>query len=195
LYENSYSKEEYLAIREAKNEESSGTDETCKAARFIYLNKTCFNGLYRVNSKGKFNTPFGKYKNPSIFDEKNLLRISLHLNKSTLTNLDFKEALKRPRRGDLVYIDPPYIPISKTANFTSYNGGGFSLQDHIDLARISEKLMRRGVHVVISNSYCDKSLEIFKNFKFSTIEGDRNISGGISGREKKKEMIIYGLKD
>ena len=123
-----------------------------RAARIIYLNKTCFNGLYRENRKGQFNTPFGRYVNPRICDEKNLRAVARVLNTTDLDIREFEHVADYARKGDLVYFDPPYLPISFTADFTSYSKDKFSLVEHRRLADVSRLLVRRGVHVIVSNS-------------------------------------------
>lgn len=127
--------------------------ETARAARIIYLNKTCFNGLFRENSRGIFNVPVGRYKNPLICDVENLRAVSEALQRVKLDTAPFTSVLKEAKEGDLVYFDPPYHPVSKTANFTAYAKGGFGEEEQRELARTCAELGERGVKVILSNSY------------------------------------------
>lgn len=126
--------------------------ETVRAARFLYLNKTGFNGLYRVNRKGEFNVPFGKYANPTICDVEATMRVHKALQGVELTSVDFESCTAPAKAGDFVYFDPPYLPISPTSSFTAYTASGFPLHDHKRLATSFYDLAERGVGVVLSNS-------------------------------------------
>jgi DNA adenine methylase len=136
-----------------------------KAARLLFLNKTCFNGLYRVNSKGKFNVPFGKYKNPKIVDESNLRAVSsvLKWSQAQLLPLDYRKATESAKEGDFVYFDPPYQPSSSTANFTSYTKSGFSMAEQEELATLFKKLHEKGCYVLLSNSNTEDIISLYKN--------------------------------
>ena len=125
----------YYSVRALDRVRNNFKPDVESAARTIYLNKTCFNGLYRVNSKGQFNTPYGRYKNEFKPDEETILAVSKYLNESQVTILsgDFETTVKDAREGDFVYFDPPYDPVSETANFTAYNSGGFSRGDQARL--------------------------------------------------------------
>jgi DNA adenine methylase len=136
--------------------------KVARAARFIYLNKTCFNGLWRVNSKGDFNVPFGKSKNPSLFVEDNLRACSNRLKGSTITTLSFEKAISAARKGDLVYLDPPYIPLSASASFSAYAKEGFGQNEQELLAETILKLTSKGVFVLLSNSDTPLTRKIFK---------------------------------
>lgn len=127
-------------------------DSVERAARILYLNKTCFNGLYRVNKKGKFNVPFGKYINPRILDEDNLWAAHAALRDATIQVSDFEAAVKSAKEGDVVYFDPPYDPLSTTSSFTSYAKGDFGREEQLRLAQTFRALSLRGVHCVLSNS-------------------------------------------
>jgi DNA adenine methylase len=122
------------------------------AARMIYLNKTCFNGLYRVNSKGQFNVPIGRYANPGILDEENVRRVAAVLDGVDLEVSDFRAVLEHAKGGDFVYFDPPYHPVSDTAYFTAYTAGDFAEPDQRELADVYAKLCLRGCLVMLSNS-------------------------------------------
>ena len=166
-----------------------------KTARFITLNKTCYNGLYRVNRKGIFNVPIGRYKNPVICDSSNLRNISIVLNHS-ITNLkvsDYKTILlENAQEGDFIYLDPPYYPLSLTANFTSYTNNGFTNKDQEDLASIFKKLSDRGCQILLSNSDSDYIRELYSEFKENIIEVkvQRAINSKASNRKGHTELII-----
>ena len=157
-------------------------------ARFIYLNKTCFNGLYRVNKSGDFNVPRGKYKNPNICDAETLLECSEALRNATLTCTPFQTI--RPAEGDFWYADPPYVPLNATSDFTAYDKTGFDKMDQIRLRDFALKLKRRGVHVMLSNSDTPFVREIYKDFEIHTVEARRNVNSKGSKRGKVSEVII-----
>lgn len=148
-----------------------------KVALFIFLNKAGYNGMYRENSKGEYNIPFGKHEKCLICDEDNILKVSKDLKDITFTSTDYKDALKGAKKGDLVYLDPPYIPISKTANFTQYQKEGFDFEEQICLKNIALELHRKGCYVVISNSSCKKSKDLYsdKVFTVHTVKVTRQI--------------------
>lgn len=162
-----------------------------RAARFIYLNKTCFNGLYRVNKKGEFNVPFGSYKNPMICDEENLQAVSSVLSKVTIAAHDFG-AVSLARRGDAVYCDPPYAPLSETSNFTSYTAGGFGAQEQTRLRDFAKKLDAQGVRVLLSNSDTPFVREIYKGFRIEEVRARRSINSKGGKRGEVGELLISG---
>jgi DNA adenine methylase len=123
-----------------------------RAARFIFLNKTCFNGLYRVNARGEFNVPIGSHKNPALYDRDNLLAANWALRDAHLAVQDFRETLNETRKGDFVYIDPPYFPVSATASFTSYTKEDFGAAEQEELAALFADAVQRGVRLMLSNS-------------------------------------------
>jgi DNA adenine methylase len=155
----------YYKVRERYNNIHSMTIE--KAALFIFLNKAGYNGMYRENSKGDYNIPFGKHDKCLICDTENILEVSKNLADIKFTSGDYKNALKNARKGDLVYLDPPYIPVSKTSNFTQYQKEGFGYDEHIKLRDIALELHKKGCYVVISNSSCRESLELYKSNVFN----------------------------
>jgi len=160
------------------------------AARFIYLNKTCFNGLWRVNSKGEFNVPWGKLKNPTIFIERDLRSVSQRLSRSTIRNASFASSLEDARSGDLVYIDPPYIPLSSSSSFSKYAKDDFGIMEHFALAGVIEGLTARGVKVILSNSDTPLTREIYGNLlDLRQISVQRNISAAANSRVSVKEII------
>ncbi|NTV64493.1 MAG: DNA adenine methylase [Oscillochloris sp.] len=135
--------------------------EVERAARMIFLNRTCYNGLYRLNNKGKFNAPFGYYKNPLIVDEENMYEVSRALQDVELREGDFADVLTRAEPGDFVYFDPPYAPISPTASFTHYTGRGFGEDQQRRLADVFRQLLARGCFVMLSNSSTDLTRELY----------------------------------
>ena len=164
-----------------------------RASRFIYLNKTCFNGLYRENRSGQFNTPFGRYVNPKIVDRENLLAISNYLNTSDIKiNCgSYQTVLDEAMARDFVYFDPPYAPLTKTANFAGYVKGGFGIKDQIELATVYAQLSEKGVLVMLSNSNTDIIHELYKGFSIKTIHASRaiNCKGGSRGKEANEVLV------
>ena len=160
------------------------------AARFIYLNKTCFNGLYRVNSKGEFNVPFGKYKNPSLFKIENLKACSNALESTELNTASYLETLKEIKKDDLVYLDPPYSPLNKTSSFTSYTKDGFNNDKQKELRDFCIEVDKIGAKFILSNSYNTLILELYKDFKIETIKAKRAINSKANKRNSINEVIV-----
>ena len=170
-------------------------DYTQRAARFIVLNRTCYNGLYRVNRNGKFNVPLGKYKNPVICNSSNLRNVSLALrhSKATIKVSDYKDILlENAKEGDFIYLDPPYDPVSSTAYFTKYTHSGFGDQDQKELADIFRELNDRNCKVLLSNSSTPLVKELYTDFAKHTMEVDvlRSINCKGSNRGGHKELLI-----
>lgn len=165
-------------------------DRVKTIARMIYLNKTAFNGLYRLNLKGKFNVPFGRYTNPKILDKENLLAVSKALQTDEITCNDFKDAVKKARKGDFVYFDPPYQPISETSSFTTYTGTPFTENDQKRLADCFKELDKKGCLLMLSNSYTSLIKNLYKDFNQTTVMASRAISCKGEGRGKIKELVI-----
>jgi DNA adenine methylase len=165
-----------------------------KVSRLIFLNKTCFNGLYRVNSKGKFNVPLGKYVNPNIVNKENLLAVSeiLRSEDISIKCQDFEDALKNTSYGDFVYLDPPYQPVSTTANFTSYTESDFDYSDQRRLYIKFKALDKKGVKVLLSNSKSNEILQLFKEFSDGIIEinANRFINSVSRRRTGHSELLI-----
>lgn len=162
-----------------------------KAARLIYLNKTCFNGLYRVNSQGKFNVPLGKYKNPNICPEDLLIAASEALCRAEIKQADFTEVLNYATNSDdFVYFDPPYYPISKTSYFTSYTNYSFEENQQIQLRDIFCKLSERGVKVMLSNSDCEFIRNLYSGFNIQIISAARAINSNAQKRGKINEILV-----
>ncbi len=151
-------------------------DNLERAARTIFLNKTCFNGLYRVNAKGEFNTPVGSAKNPSLYNRDNLLAAAWALRDAELEAKDFRETVEEARRGDLVYFDPPYFPISEYSDFKRYTSGQFREPDHVELARAFRVLDQRGCYVVLSNSDHPRIRELYVNYPIRVVQAPRMIN-------------------
>jgi DNA adenine methylase len=182
-----HSQEHYYKVRAQEPGELSPIE---RAARIIYLNKTCFNGLYRVNRSGRFNVPMGNYVNPRIFDAANLRAASDALRGVRLKQAHFRETLSYARKGDFVYFDPPYVPLSETSQFTSYAASEgkavFDEDDQIQLADLFTKLARRGCHVMLSNSDCEFVRRLYRRFWIYSVKARRSINckadrrGGIS---------------
>jgi len=185
LNEMKYEKSVYYEIRGKKIE-----DKFHRAARFIYLNKTCWNGLYRVNSRGEFNVPFGRYTNPLICDEQNLRNVSSVLQKSKVVIADFEEALEDAKQGDLVYLDPPYTTSHNNNGFIEYNSKIFSLEDQIRLRSVFERLCQKGCNVILSNSDHEFIRELYKGFRRTVVPRRNSISSDITKRVQVTELII-----
>lgn len=161
-----------------------------KASRLIYLNKTCFNGLYRMNSDGHFNVPFGFYKNPNIVDEDNLIACSALLKKTEVALASFDAVEKKARKDDFVYFDPPYVPLNKTSSFTKYYKDDFDLDAQFALRELCDKLTKRGVHFMLSNSYTETVKELYKNYNVKIVKANRAINCKADGRGKINELIV-----
>lgn len=162
-----------------------------RAARILYLNKTCFNGLYRENSKGHFNVPIGRYKNPSIYDPDLLRACAKQLKTARIEPVGFEDVLRRARSSnDFVYFDPPYQPLNQTSSFTSYTRYSFNEADQIRLRDTFERLRDRGVHVMLSNSDCEFIRDLYSGFNIHTIYASRNINSQGSKRGKITEVLV-----
>ena len=165
-----------------------------KVSRLLFLNKTCFNGLYRVNSKGKFNVPLGRYTNPNIVNRENLTTVSkfLQSDKIKISCRDFESILNDAKKGDFVYFDPPYQPVSDTANFTSYTPRDFTEDDLQRLADLANQLNSKGSHVLLSNSNTKIVKKIFssKKWKVKEIAVNRAINSNSQKRTGHKEVLI-----
>lgn len=163
-----------------------------RASRILYLNKTCYNGLFRVNQSGQFNSPFGHYKNPNIVNAPVLRAVSKYFASHNISfyNEDFEITLERVRRGGFVYLDPPYDPISDTANFTGYNRGGFDRTDQERLKQCCDELTRRGVRFMLSNSATDFIRGLYREYNISIVHAKRAINSNASKRGAIEEVII-----
>lgn len=163
-----------------------------KAARLIYLNKTCFNGLYRVNSSGFFNTPYGKYKNPNIINGESILALHNYFNNANIIfkTGDFEDAIKYNQNDAFVYFDPPYAPLSPTSNYTGYTAAGFGKEDQIRLRQLCDKLDNHGVKFLLSNSNVEFIQNQYKDYIIDVIGAKRSINSNGKKRGKVEEVLI-----
>jgi DNA adenine methylase len=162
-----------------------------RAARFIYLNKTCYNGLYRVNRAGQFNVPFGRYTSPPLlYRRENIERVSDLLCGADLRCGDFAAVVAEAGPGDFVYLDPPYVPLTDTANFTKYTSGSFGLADQRRLADTVHELHERGCKVLLSNSDTPLVRELYARYEMDVIYAPRQINSDVTGRSKIAELAI-----
>lgn len=182
----------YDLREEDRSETFSEWSEVKKASRFIYLNKTCYNGLYRVNSQGFFNSPYGKYKNPNIVNEFVLRHVSHYLNKNDILfkSGDFENALKGIRKGAFVYFDPPYAPINETSNFTGYTLGGFGEEEQKRLKKVCDKLNDRGVKFLLSNSNVPLIQELYEDYEINVVSAKRSVNSKSDRRGNVEEVLI-----
>ncbi len=166
-------------------------DPVLRAARMIYLNRTCYNGLYRVNKQGKFNVPFGRYPdNIQILNAENLRNVSKCLQSVEITAEDFEVSVKGAKEGDFVYFDPPYIPLTDTAYFTDYTSEGFGIKEQERLAKVFKDLDERGCYVMESNSNVPKIAELYEGFEIKNVHAKRFISSDPNGRGGVLESLI-----
>ncbi|MGN0644062.1 DNA adenine methylase [Gemmiger sp.] len=163
-----------------------------KAARILYLNKTCFNGLYRVNNAGEFNSPFGNYRNPNIVNAPVLRAVSAYFNSADIhmTSTDYAEVLKSVPKGSFVYLDPPYDPVSDTASFTGYSKGGFSRADQTRLRKCCDDLTTRGIKFMLSNSATDFILEQYAAYNVTIVQAKRAVNSVASKRGDVDEVVV-----
>ncbi|OHD12001.1 MAG: DNA methyltransferase [Spirochaetes bacterium GWD1_27_9] len=163
-----------------------------KASRIIYLNRTCFNGLFRVNSQGQFNVPFGKYPNPKILNESVLKAVSSYLNENNIEilNNDFEEVLKHAKKEDFVYLDPPYDPLSDTSSFTGYDLNKFGKEEQKRLKKVYDYLNEIGCFVLLSNSSTPYIKDLYKNYSIITVNAKRNINSVGNSRGKIEEILV-----
>jgi DNA adenine methylase len=161
-----------------------------KASRFIFLNKTGYNGLYRVNKKGQNNVPYGRYVNPAIFDAENILSCSKYLQSATITTGDFENIKKDLKQGDFVYFDPPYVPLNATSNFTGYTDKGFDEDMQFRLKELCDYIDSIGAYFLLSNSYTDFILDLYKDYTITTVKANRALNCKGDGRGKIKEVLV-----
>jgi DNA adenine methylase len=182
-----YDKESYYKTREISPDHLSLID---RAARMIYLNKTGFNGLYRVNSKGGFNVPMGRYSNPVICDADNLRACSVALKTATLKCRSFEMVVDDTQKGDFVYFDPPYIPLSRSASFTAYEKNGFGMKNQQLLAEVFAELDKKGVLVMLSNADVPWIDEHYRPFNILRIQANRAVNSNVAKRGKVGEVLV-----
>lgn len=180
-----YDEDEYYRVRDQRPRTL-----TARAARLIYLNKTGYNGLYRVNRSGQFNVPFGRHKAPLICDDDNLRLAASALSRAEIVTDDFEAICRDAGPTDAVYFDPPYLPVSKTSNFTAYDPHPFGVDEHERLAQVFERLERRGVCTVLSNSYTEQTRKIFGRFQYERVPVKRPINSKANLRGPVDEILV-----
>lgn len=183
----------FYEIRALDREEKfSKLSKIERASRLIFLNKTCFNGLYRVNNSGEFNSPFGRYENPNIVNEPILRAVSnfFNANKVEISNLDYADTLKKVGANSFVYFNPPYHPISDSSNFTGYVAGGWGVNDQERLKDVCDQLNTKGVKFLLSNSSTPLIHTLYKNYEIKMIKASRSINSVGSKRGDVDEVLI-----
>ena len=190
-FKEQHSKEFYYEVRAWDREENFlELDSVIRATRFIYLNKTCFNGLYRVNKKNQNNVPMGSYKNPNICDVDTIYSASYALQNATILNVSYRDVLQYASKDDLVYFDPPYYPLTPTSSFTSYSEFEFLDREQEELFEVFCKLDKKGALVVHSNSDTKFINELYKEYNIEKIQANRFINSRSSGRGKISEVLV-----
>lgn len=186
--------EYFYSIRDWDRNKSSyqNLSPVQRASRVIYLNKTCYNGLFRVNSAGEFNTPFGHYKNPNIVNEPVLRAVHNYLRSSnvSLSCQDYAQVLENLPKNTFVYLDPPYDPVSDTANFTGYNKGGFGKEEQIRLKECCDLLARRNIKFLLSNSSTDFIRELYGDYRITIVRAKRSVNSVGSKRGEIDEVLV-----
>lgn len=184
---------QFYDVRARFNSERAAAD-TNRAAWLIYLNKTCYNGLFRTNKTGDFNVPMGRFENPAIYDPARIVAASEALAGVTLLHARFEHLLQTAKKGDVIYFDPPYVPVSKTANFAAYSDGAFGPSDQKHLADVFRQLDARGCLLALSNSDTEEVRRLYAGFSFSTLVAPRNISARGATRRPIKEVVVRNLE-
>lgn len=187
-----HSTEQFYEIRTRFNEERDAP-RVERASWLIYLNKTCFNGLFRTNRDGNFNVPVGKFVNPGILDANTLRYASLALADAEIHNETFEHLVNRAEPGDMIYLDPPYVPLSKTASFCAYSDGAFTLKDQERLAEVYRELDARGCLLALSNSDTPDVRRLYEGYDFSQIVAPRAISSKAATRGEVMEVVVRNL--
>lgn len=189
IHRKRHSKEYYYQVRDL-DRQNVNLGDVERAARTIYLNKTCYNGLYRVNGKGEFNVPMGSYKNPKILYDNVLRSANAALQEVCVEVKDFRDIVHYAQAGDFLYFDPPYDPVSKTASFTNYTAAGFGDEDQRDLAHIFALLAEKGCLCMLSNSYTPFVLDLYRKFRIETVKANRAINSNPNGRGDIQEVVV-----
>jgi len=187
LEEYRHSEEEYYRVRD---QDPAGMTDAARGARLIFLNRTCFNGLWRVNRSGKFNVPFGRYANPRIVDKDGLRAASRALAKAEIVAADFSDVTRSLGPGDFAYFDPPYVPVSKSSSFTAYAQGGFGPDDQLRLVAELARLKEVGVAAVLSNADTAATRELYKDFAMHRVTSARSINSQAAGRGHVGELVV-----
>ena len=177
-------------------EKYNSLSDVKKAARILYLNKTCYNGLYRVNNAGEFNSPFGNYRNPNIVNAPVLRAVSAYFNAAEIhfSSVDYSEVLSGINKGTFVYLDPPYDPVSETSSFTGYSKGGFSKHEQIRLRQCCDELDRRGIKFMLSNSATPFIMKQYADYNITVVQAKRNINSVASKRGDVDEVVVRNYK-
>lgn len=189
VHERAHSREYYYQIR-ALDRQPVKLSEVERAARTIYLNRTSYNGLYRVNSQGYFNVPLGSYRRPRVLQRDVLEAASLALQNVSIQVKDFRAVVEMGQPGDFFYFDPPYHPLSVTASFTGYTAGSFSEQDQRDLAEVFAALADKGCLCMLSNSYTPFILKLYRRFRIETVHARRAVNSDPRGRAAIREVVV-----
>jgi len=187
-----YEKSYYYEVRSF---DPNSMTKVGRASRMLFLNKTCFNGLYRVNKKGRFNVSFGSYKDPVIVDEAALRNASRAFQFANIFHSDFEYVLKNAQKGDFVYLDPPYVPLSATSDFTQYTPGSFSAYDHERLKDVFDNLEGKGCYVMLSNSNTEFVTNLYSGYNIKTVNATRAINSNTKKRGAIKELVILSYMD
>jgi DNA adenine methylase len=189
-----HNEKHFYATRSIGPTELANMSRIERGARLMYLNKTCFNGLYRVNSRGLFNVPMGRYKNPGILDAENLRNVSAALRWVHLASAPFGTVLERAQPGDFIYFDPPYVPLSQTSSFTAYTEGNFGEADQRTLAEVYRELDAKGCQVMLSNSDTALVRELYKGFKLKKVQARRSINSKSDRRGHVTELVVLNYR-
>ncbi len=195
LFMHKNEKDYFYQVRE-KN--PAGLTQIERASRFIFLNRTCFNGLYRVNKKNQFNTPFGSYKNPKIANPELIVSVSDFLKPIDISSMDFEEFLrKHAKKDDFIYLDPPYHPRSEYSDFKRYTATSFERDEQMKLANLFRELTKRGCNLLLSNSYTEFVLDLYSDYHTEIVQARRNINKNSYGRGPIKEVLVmnYGTNN
>lgn len=193
VHQKNHNKDYYYKIRGYDRKKNNTLTDVERAARTIYLNRTCYNGLYRVNSKGQFNVPLGRYETPRILFEDVIRTANQALQGINLFVSDFSYVLKSAEKNDFIYFDPPYYPLSATSNFTSYTASEFGKQEQMRLAEVYATLSQKGCLCMLSNSYTPLILELYKDFRIEVINANRAINSNSKGRGGINEVVILNF--
>lgn len=191
-HQQQHSRQHYYAVRDMDRADGwpHAFDPVTRAARLIYLNRTCYNGLWRVNRRGHFNVPMGRYRNPRILDEGRLRVASLALQGVVIVGETAEEAVREAQAGDFVYFDPPYVPLSRTAHFTAYYTEGFGEQEQRALAETFRRLAERGCLIMLSNSDTPLVRELYRGFRIETVQATRRINSRAERRGLIGEVVV-----
>jgi len=160
------------------------------AVRTIYLNRTCYNGMYRVNSSGEFNVPFGDMGNPRLYEKKNILACSKVLQRTTILIGDYNKLIRRIRKNNFVYLDPPYVPLSDTAHFTSYTSEKFGMKQQKELLKFCEKIDKKGSLFLLNNSETEFTKKLYEQYNCDTIKAARNVAAKSASRAPVNELVV-----